>query len=176
MKYRYSEVTGGGMNVDGFSPEFFLHATGIICGSTDMHRMLHDLLAYLSGCLPLDALALSRFEEDQIRRAPLCALPQKRRGRRRIAGKNSRRRAAVRLRSHPFRQALRAHRIRRRQSRALPHARLRPFPLSVGRGAASASGGALLRLRGHVFRAGSGLFGTRRPGAGTAVHAVHAFF
>lgn len=62
------------MSVDGFSPEFFLHATGIICGSTDMHRMLHDLLAYLSGCLPLDALALSRFEEDKsaVHRFALC--------------------------------------------------------------------------------------------------------
>lgn len=56
------------------SPEFFRNAVLRICGDTDIHRMLHDTLSFLAGHLRLDALALSRFEEDKgaVHRLALC--------------------------------------------------------------------------------------------------------
>lgn len=56
------------------SPDFFRDAVLRICSATDIHRMLHDTLTFLSGHIRLDALALSRFEEDKgsVHRLALC--------------------------------------------------------------------------------------------------------
>ena len=62
------------MPSDFLSPDFFRSATDIICGTKDIHRMLHDMLAFLSVHIRLDALALSRFEEEKasVHRLALC--------------------------------------------------------------------------------------------------------
>lgn len=59
---------------DLLSPALFRSAVACICSGADIRRMLHDTLHFLSAFLPVDALALSRFEMDRgaVHRLALC--------------------------------------------------------------------------------------------------------